>query len=340
LAERVIERHAFARAGLLGNPSDGYFGRALSVAVHNFRATVTVEKSPELRIASDGSDDRVFSSVADLAESVTRDGYHGDGKLVQATIKRLFDYCGETGLPLPTENLTVRYRSSIPRQVGLAGSSAIVTATLRALMAFFELDVPKEQQANLVMWAETQELGITAGLQDRVTQVYEGLVYMDLARDVMEREGHGTYESLDPSLLPTMFVAYRTESTKVSGQVLSDLRTRWEQGDREARDTLAQIANLASEGKEALLRGQQGRFAALMNANFDLRRRIMHVDDWDVAVVDAARTLGASAKLAGSGGAIVGAFAGAEPQAQLSERLSALGARVIVAETVSAHARP
>ena len=73
---------------------------------------------------------------------------------------------------------------------------------------------------------------------------------------------------------------------------------------------------------------------------FDLRRRIMHIDDWDIAVVEAARTLGASAKLAGSGGAIVGTFEGAEMQAQLSERLGALGARVIVAETCAGHSDP
>jgi len=340
LAERVIERRAFARAGLLGNPSDGYFGRALSVALRNFHATVTLEESRELRIESGGADERVFHGVADLVESVTRDGYHGDGTLVQAIVKKLSDYCGQSGLVLSEQNFAVRYRSSIPRQVGLAGSSAIVTATLRALMAFFELDIPKEQQANLVMWAETEELGITAGLQDRVTQVYEGLVYMDLASDMMEREGHGTYESLDPSLLPTMFVAYRTGSTKVSGHLLSDLRIRWERGDREAHQVLDRIAALATEGKKALLRGAQDRFASLMNTNFDLRRRIMHVDDWDVAVVETARALGASAKLAGSGGAIVGAFEGSEMKANLADRLGALGARVIVADTATGHSDP
>ena len=34
---------------------------------------------------------------------------------------------------------------------------------------------------------ETEELGIAAGLQDRVVQTYEGLVYMDFAKQ-RERE--------------------------------------------------------------------------------------------------------------------------------------------------------
>ena len=36
-----------------------------------------------------------------------------------------------------------------------------------------------------------EELGITAGLQDRVVQVYGGLVYMDFARESTQRHGHG-----------------------------------------------------------------------------------------------------------------------------------------------------
>ena len=37
---------------------------------------------------------------------------------------------------------------------------------------------------------ETEELGIFGGLQDRVCQVYETLVYMDFAREYMEAHGH------------------------------------------------------------------------------------------------------------------------------------------------------
>jgi glucuronokinase len=117
-------------------------------------------------------------------------------------------------------------------------------------------------------------LGITAGLQDRVAQVYEGLVYMDFSKHLMEDLGHGLYESLDAHLLPTMFVAYRTQPAKVSGRVLNDLRTRWERGDVDVLETLDRIATLASKGRDALVEGRQDQFPRLMNQNFDLRRRI------------------------------------------------------------------
>lgn len=43
---------------------------------------------------------------------------------------------------------------------------------------------------------ETRELGINAGLQDRVIQAYGGLVYMDFSKEHMHR-GYGEYEALD-----------------------------------------------------------------------------------------------------------------------------------------------
>jgi glucuronokinase len=333
LAGKVIECHAFARAGLLGNPSDGYFGRTLSVVLRNFRATVTLQESSKLRIESDAHGDGVFSSIATLVESVSRQGYYGGARLVTAAIKTFADHCDRCDVVLPSQNFTARYQSSIPRQVGLAGSSAIVTAALRALMEFFSIDIAREQQANLILAAETNELGITAGLQDRVAQVYDGLVYMDFAKDVMERLGHGAYEQLDPHVLPSMFVAHQTRPTKMSGLVLHDVKHRWERGDAVVLETLDRIAALATHGREALLNGHHEEFASLMNENFDLRRRIMRIDERDLAMVETARSLGASAKLTGSGGAIIGVLGGDTMKERLAQELGALDAQAIEAET-------
>ena len=85
-------------------------------------------------------------------------------------------------MPLHDRNFSIRYESNIPRQVGLAGSSAIIVATLRCLMEFYGVDIPQRVQPSLVLSVETEELGIAAGLQDRVIQVYEGVVFMDFAQ--------------------------------------------------------------------------------------------------------------------------------------------------------------
>lgn len=332
MARAAVERSAFARVGLLGNPSDGYFGRTLSFVLRNFAALVTLEESSALRIEPDEPDLDRFQGLEHLVESVNRQGYYGGARLVKAAIKVFHDYCGQRDLPLGKRNFTVHYHSSIPRQVGLAGSSAIVTATLRALMTFYEIDIPKEQQPGLILSAEVDELGITAGLQDRVAQVYEGLVYMDFSRDLMRDQGHGRYEPLDPALLPRLYVAYQTQPAKVSGRVLNDLRIRWEQGDIEVRETLDRIAALADEGRQAILAGNREQLSLLMNANFDLRSRIMAISEFDRRMVERARELGASAKLTGSGGAIVGVCEDDTSLQRIVRELGALGARVIEPE--------
>ncbi|MBT8396541.1 MAG: GHMP kinase [Gemmatimonadetes bacterium] len=321
--------HAYARAGLLGNPSDVYHGRVLSVVLRNFQATVSLEESSDLRIESHALEEDVFHDMEDLADSVRRQGYYGGRRLIKATVKVFHEYCKEAGHTLPIRSFTARYRSSIPRQVGLAGSSAIITATLRALMSFFQVEIPLAIQPNLILSAEFDELGITAGLMDRVVQVFEGLVYMDLSTELMGERGHGAYESMDTEVLPRMYLAHHPTPTKVSGQLHSDLRTRWEQGDQEVRDTVERIADLASEGRSALLAGDHETFSSLMNENFALRQRIMQISEWDLAVAAAARSLGASAKLTGSGGAIIGVVETEDMFDEVREKLDALGAKVV-----------
>ena len=62
-----------------------------------------------------------------------------------------------------------------------------------------------------IKWAlsvETDELGITAGLQDRVVQVLQGCVLMDFDKELIRKTGNGRYEKIDVSLLPPLFLAY------------------------------------------------------------------------------------------------------------------------------------
>jgi glucuronokinase len=193
--------------------------------------------------------------------------------------------------------------------------------------------IPKAIQPNLILSAEKDELGIAAGLMDRVAQVYEGLVYMDLSQDLMAEKGHGAYEPMESETLPRLYLAHHPTPTKVSGQLHSDLRTRWEQGDQEVRLTVSRIADLATEGRSALLDGDLERFSSLMDENFALRQQIMYVSEWDLSVAKAARSVGASAKLTGSGGAIIGAVENEEMLEGVRKELGLLGATVVEPQT-------
>src|SRR6185436_186151 len=214
----IIETYGYARAGFLGNPSDGYFGKTIAFSVRNFRARVLLYPSARLEIKLSKADLPVFENLKDLHETTRWRGYYGGIRIIQALIVRFMDYCHEQGIVLGNRNFTVEYESNIPQRLGLGGSSAIITAALRALCLYFSVEIPLPIQANLVLETETRELGVPAGLQDRVIQALEGLVYMDFAKEIMDRQGYGDYERLDPRLLPKVYVAYRTslsEGTEV-----------------------------------------------------------------------------------------------------------------------------
>jgi len=324
-----IEKRAYARAGLLGNPSDGYFGKIIAVSVKNFWAAVTLEPAEHIRIEPLPQDVPAYGNLRELAETIKLYGYYGGVRLIQALMKRFYDYAQEAGLRLRDENFSIRYASNIPRQIGLGGSSAIVTATLRALMEFYEVEVPKEMQPTLILEAERNELGINAGFMDRVTQVYEGCVYMDLNKEFVQARGRGIYEKLDASLLPPLYLAYKRGLGKVSGSVLNEIRVAYDRGDKTARETLNALAALAERGKRVLTERNYAELHRMMDENFELRSRIQTISTGNAELIRAARKAGAAAKFAGSGGSIIGMYADDAMYEELERRLKELGAEVI-----------
>lgn len=304
----LVSTKAYARAGLVGNPSDGYFGKTISFIIRNYCAEVTLFESPELTIEPNERDHSVFGSIDALARDVRQFGYYGGIRLLKASVKRFYEYCNRHELPLHGRNFTLRYSSNIPPQVGMAGSSAIITACWRALIEFYGVDIPKHILPSLVLSVENDELKIPAGLQDRVIQGYEGVVFMDFNRASVEKLGHGIYEELDPALLPNLYVAYTTKLSEGTEVFHNDIRGRWNRGEREIVSAMYQWANLAQRVRDMLLAGRGREIGPLLNENFDLRRRLYQISQGNINMVETARDCGASAKFTGSGGAIVGTY--------------------------------
>jgi glucuronokinase len=325
----MIETYGYARAGLLGNPSDGYFGKTLSFAMSNFRARAIIYPSGRLEIKPSKVDLPVFENLDDLYRITRWRGYYGGIRIIQALIVRLIEYCRAQGIELPDRNFTLEYESNVPQRLGLGGSSAIITASLRALCRYYEIDIPLPVQANLVLETETHELNVPAGLQDRVVQAYQGLVYMDFSRDLMEAHGHGNYERMDRRLLPSIYVAYRTSLSEGTEVFHSNLRERWHRGDPEVVDAMKTWAGYAEQGRACLLARNYGRLGELIDSNFDLRSRIYQIDRGNLEMIHTAREAGATANFAGSGGAIVGSYQDDDQFTRLKESMRLIGVAVI-----------
>jgi galactokinase/mevalonate kinase-like predicted kinase len=282
---------ALARAALAGNPSDGYGGAVLAVTLPGQAATASAELAP--------------------AEGPSADP---PSELVETTIRR---FARHHAAALHSR---VRWHTTIPRGVGLGGSSAIVIATLRALCARHEVTLPEARLAAMALAVETEDLGIAAGLQDRVAQAYGGLTFMEFSRE--------RYERLDPQLLPPLVVAWRTHTAEHSGRVHGDLRSRFERGDDAVRRAMDELADLARSARAALLAGDHEAFCGCVDGSFEVRAGMLALDPAHVEMIEAARGAGAAANYTGSGGAIVSVCRDEPHRARVRQALAEAGCGV------------
>lgn len=284
---------ALARAALAGNPSDGYGGAVLAVTLPRWRAHAEAVRSPELRI--EPANDLVEATVRRFARVVCPDGIR----------------------------TAVQWTTSIPQQVGLGSSSALVIAVLRSLCELHGIGLEPGELAELALVVETEDMGIAAGPQDRVAQAYEGLTFMDFAA---ARNGRaGRYESLDTALLPPLLIAWRSAAAGASGEVHGSLRERHARGTPLVAETMIELAAEACEARDALVAREIERFGRCVDRTFDLRRRLLKLDPQCVEMVDLARRHGAHANYTGSGGAIVAVCRGAAHVEEVAQRLIAAG---------------
>src|SRR5262245_1571219 len=110
----IVRKAAFARAGLVGNPSDGYGGKTISLVVPQFRARAVLYEWEDVELVQTEQDQSRFSSVHDLVRDVQRHGYYGGLRLVKATVKKFVEFCDRAGHELHDRNFSIRYESNIP----------------------------------------------------------------------------------------------------------------------------------------------------------------------------------------------------------------------------------
>jgi glucuronokinase len=331
----IIRETCYARSGLIGNPSDIFNGKVISFLFDAFKAQVMLYETPELRIVPTARDVTRFLSLDDLVRYRRTYGYYGGIRIIEAILVRFKQYCDLHGIELARRNFTIEYDSDVPFGLGLGGSSTIIKAVFAALMRFYELterDIPKPIQPNIIQEAETAELGISAGPQDRVVAVYGGLVYMDFTREAWaaNESRHGTYRNLDPRLLPPLFIAYKDELSKSSGEVHNIMRYRASvEHDARVLEAMAAKAALVDEAVASLEAGRGDAVGTLMSRDFDLRRSVYTLSPQNVRMIEIAREHGSHANFSGSGGAAVGICGGDDQYGDLEKAYAREGYRII-----------
>eukprot|EP01039_Chlorochromonas_danica_P007367 gene7367-8149_t len=307
-----------ARVGLMGNPTDNFEGKTISFLLGNFRAEVQITEEGAGgggggASAIDLCDPCIFPSWSQLSSHSNTVGYSNGLCLLQASCKVFYDLVCRAGLQEALKHrpgFRLTYQTTIPRMVGLSGSSAIVVATFRALMAYYsirlaDLNIELYELPEYILKVERDELGISAGLQDRVVQVYGGMVAMNFDPSVPLDQ---RYERLDLSLLPPMYLLYNVHAGGESGKVHSTVKQRWAQRET---DLVKQVREMIANTEVALHSLREHDYQQLskcMETNFSFRRAIYGdavVGESNVRLADLAAQHGLAAKFTGSGGAFI-----------------------------------
>lgn len=218
------------------------------------------------------------------------------------------------------EPVAIEWSTTVPANVGLGGSSAIAIATLRALARLRGTDPPPREVALTALAVEREDLGIPGGRQDQLVQAHGGLALMDFSCDP-----DGNVEQLDPSLLPPLVVAWRSQVAEDSGVPHAELRSRYGRGD------MAELAALAHAAAAALQIGDLTAFAHAVDESFEHRARMVALNPGHVEMVETARAAGAAANYSGSGGAIVAVCRDEPHREHVAGELRRLGCGVLSA---------
>lgn len=268
---RTVATTCPARAALAGNPSDGYGGAVVAIPIDELFAIATTTEADTFR---------VVASDPDLH------------RLLDATAHT---FVADVGALPPVE---LAASTTIPRSVGLAGSSALVISALRSIAAWAGHRWQPVELAELALRVETERLDIAAGLQDRLVQAVGEITSM--------RFDPVGYDVLDRPDDLRLFVAWLPEAAQTSDTVHRSLRRRFDGGDERVRGAMAELAEQAHSAARAIGDGSLGDLAAAMDRSFDIRCDIIDVDPAQRRLVETGRRARAAVNSAGSGGSVVG----------------------------------
>ncbi|MBS1700825.1 MAG: hypothetical protein JST12_04125 [Armatimonadetes bacterium] len=276
-----ISYSAPGRAGILGNPSDIYGGSVISCATPA-RNTCTIEEADEWDLPADTT-------------------------LWDAAVKRL-----------PTnKKYRVTWRSEVPRSSGLAGSTALLAATVACLT---EVHEDFREFAELVRDIELREAGVVCGYQDAYMVVHGGMKYLNF--EGKHPIDSGPLGRVKDVRLNGQFLLITTGVERLSGSVHGPIRDRWLAGEKEVVDAMEELADMADSAKNGLSINDLGH---LMTRNFKIIQMLGGSgESIDRLVQDCLGCGAVSAKLAGAGlGGTVIALT--EDPDDLQQRLTEMG---------------
>lgn len=333
MAKEGVLGVAYPRAALIGNPSDGFGGMTIAFVFSDFHAQVQLVENDGIEVLPGKVDHLAWNDLQEFEASVSSMGYYGGLRLLKATLLVFMRHCHTNGIKLHGRGFKLSYQTDIPVLLGLSGSSAIISACLRALGSWYGVKMQPWLLASLAWEVETKELDIPAGLQDRVAQAYNYPVFMDFDKGHFNANPHGKYERLTRPL-KNIFIAYNKNLAEGSAVTHTSLRERFNHGDTAVLEAVEKWKSLTLNFKQALEEDDMDTMFDCIDTNFDVRNMVAELKPEQVELVKLARKSGCCAKFCGSGGAIIGMYRDSKMLERLKNDLKAADVNILLPSIV------
>ncbi len=176
-------------------------------------------------------------------------------------------FCGNQIAPMRVTSFV-----DAPAGSGLGSSSALVVALVEAFRFYLGLPLGRYDVAHMAFEIERLELNLAGGKQDQYAACFGGANFIEFLRDQRVIVNPLRVPSAVLNELETATVICFTGVSRRSEQIIEDQQRRMS-GPGKQLDDLHQLKADALLMKEALLRGEIGRMAELLNRSWEAKQR-------------------------------------------------------------------
>lgn len=289
------------RLGLAGGGTDlspycdEHGGAVLNVTIDRY-AYAFIEPSPDGKvhfIAPDVGTEECFEPDLDAIGAATL-------RLHAGVLRRMsLQFGGGRVMPLRITSFV-----DAPAGSGLGSSSALVVALVEAFRYHLGLPLGRYDVAHMAFEIERLELNLAGGKQDQYAACFGGANFIEFLADHRVIVNPLRVPSAVMNELETATVICFTGVSRRSEAIIEDQQRRMSGPDKQL-DDLHQLKADALQMKEALLRGEIDRMAAVLNRSWEAKKRTAagistaHIE----ALVECGMAAGAiGGKVSGAGG--------------------------------------
>jgi len=230
------------------------------------------------------------ATIDSFAWGSLRSRQDGMIKLASADVKLLLEYTVHSELLLDGQldlvkavinhsrardsgGFDIFLHSDAPPGPGLGSSSALIVALVGLIKEFKNIRMNSYEIAETAYRIERHDLAIKGGLQDQYAASFGGFNFMEFYEDRVVINPLRINSEVLNELEHNLLLVY-TGQTRQSDRIIEDQTLRFESGNADTVDALAQQKQLALDMKNALMRHKLGDFGDLLHSAWEAKRRM------------------------------------------------------------------